>query len=570
MPTNPFLIRTALVWALAILLAACQPGGTDGAGGSGSGGGPGGGAGGSCGFAADYPGVPCPDPTADSLPAGIMPDLPTPRSAPGWEGYDPVAVPTPAPERCTTEYAAGDALPRDLVLAAGDVVCFSGQASATRTLRVDAAACTAQAPCWFVGRGGGLSSSALPAVEVQGRHVIFDGLQLNVVRSGIDILPGSRYITVRNSTIVGDGSDGGGAGIDIAGDAQGEIRYVMVYGNRFDNIGPSDGGPLGGEAHQVRPSWYARYVWIVDNVFGDSDGDAIQGGNSKTPSQRSGEGLNAAKSPHYVWIAGNRFEGVSENAVDLKNSYHVVISGNEVVTPVRETVIILSQDSEGFWTGYHWAIANRLVGGGGECIGVRGNEENFYGTFYDYNFVIANTAYDCNGLLSFQSGNSATAGPETYVLYNTFVSHLATPFTRRAPVYKAQNRQENVVEFIGNIFYGNFDPTNGSGGASYITANDYLTVTFTAYDNLYYQVDGLDLPFLSRINAEQLNVAGNLHADPLFADEAARDFSLREGSPARNATDRSSSAFDLFERFYGFDLRTALGLDGVNNIGASQ
>ncbi|HFA59426.1 MAG TPA: hypothetical protein ENJ83_01910, partial [Rhodospirillales bacterium] len=396
MPTTSFMIRGLLAGVLALLLTACQAGDTDdaigtdggseaggggtgegggaggdggtaGGGGTGGGGGPAGGAGGSCGFAADYPGVPCPDPTADSLPAGIMPDLPTPRSAPGWEGYDPVAVPTPAPERCTTEYAAGDALPRDLVLAAGDVVCFSGQASATRTLRVDATACTAQAPCWFVGRGGGLSSSALPAVEVQGRHVIFDGLQLNVARSGIDILPGSRYITVRNSTIVGDGSDGGGAGIDIAGDAQGEIRYVMVYGNRFDNIGPSDGGPLGGEAHQLRPSWYARYVWIVDNVFGDSDGDAIQGGNSKTPSQRSGEGLNAAKSPHYVWIAGNRFEGVSENAVDLKNSYHVVISGNEVVTPVRETVIILSQDSEGFWTGYHWAIANRLVGGGGEC-----------------------------------------------------------------------------------------------------------------------------------------------------------------------------------------------------------
>ncbi len=524
-----------------------------------------------CGFAGAYPGVPCPDPDTTTLPTGIMPQLPVPRTAPGWEGYQPVALPTPAPESCTVSYAAGDVLPRTLVLAEGEVVCLTGMATAARTVQLDARACSAAAPCWIVGRGtGGLSSSASPAITVVGQHVIFDGLQLNVVRSGVDLLPGSAYVTVRHSTIVGDGSDGGGAGIDITGAAGAEIRYVMIYGNRFDRIGPSDGGPLGGEAHQVRPSWYARYVWIVDNVFGSSDGDAVQAGNSKTPDQRRNEGLNAVKSPHYVWIAGNRQEGVSENFVDLKNSYHVVVSSNVVAVPVRETVIILSQDGEGFWTGYHWAIANRLVGGGGECIGVRGNESNFYGTFYDYNAVIANVAYDCRGLLSFQSGNSAGVGPETYVLYNTFVSRIEPPYTTRAPVYKAQNRQEKRVEFIGNIFYGNFNPIGGSGGDSLIAANGYRIETFVARDNLYYQVDGVEFPFLSGIDAGTLEVSGNLHADPRFVDEAGRNFALAQGSPARNATDLGSSAFDLFQRFYGLDLRAPLGLDGIHNIGAAQ
>ncbi len=525
-----------------------------------------------CGFSVNHVGVPCPDPLSNTLPSGIMPDLPVPNSAPGWAGYNPLTIPTPERQRCTSSYAEGESVPRNLTLAAGDVVCFTGMATATGKIHIDAGACRAEAPCWLVGLdGGGILSSALPAIEVSGKHLLMDGLRLEVVRSAIDILPGSTYITVRRCEIKGDGSDGGGAGIDITGDEQGEIRYVMIYGNKFDDIGPNDGGPLGGEAHQVRPSWFSRYVWVVENVFGDSDGDAVQCGNSKTPTERRNEGMNAAKSPHYVWIAGNRHEGISENFVDLKNSYHVIISGNNVTVPVRETVIILSQDSEGFWTGYHWAIGNRLVGGGSECIGVRGSEENLYGTFYDYNFVIANTAWDCRrGLLSFQSGNSQTAGPETYVLYNTFVSNVTPPFTARAPVYKVQNRQENRVEFIGNIFYGNFNPLEGSGGASYITANNYLTVTFIAYDNLYYQVDGVDLPFLSRINATVLEQDGNINADPMFTDEAAGDFSLAPDSPARQATDRSSVAFSLFRELYGLDIQRPLGLDGVNNIGAVQ
>ena len=51
-----------------------------------------------CGFAGAYPGVPCPDPDTMTLPTGIMPQLPVPRTASGWEGYQPASLPTPAPE----------------------------------------------------------------------------------------------------------------------------------------------------------------------------------------------------------------------------------------------------------------------------------------------------------------------------------------------------------------------------------------------------------------------------------------------------------------------------------------
>ncbi len=520
----------------------------------------------------DFPGVPYPHPGVRNLPEGIMPTLPTPNRVEGWSGYDPVAVPSPGVEDCDTTFGAGDAVPRNVVLSPGETWCFTGMAEAARTIRVDASACTAEAPCWFVGMdGGGIAAEGVPAIAVRGSHMIFDALRLDIVRAGIDILGGSDHIVVRGCQMTGNGSDGGGAGVDIAGEEGQEIHHILVYRNQFDEIGPSDGGPSGAEALQVRPSWYARYVWVVGNVFGDSDSDAVQCGNSKRPGERRTEGMNAEKSPHYIWIAGNIKTGVSENFVDLKNSYHVIISSNDVRTPQRETTIILSQDGEGFWTGHHWAIANRIQGSGWECIGVRGNEENFFGTFTDYNYVIANVAYNCGrGLLTFNSGNSATAGVETYVLYNTLVSNIDPPFTVRAPISKPQNRQERIVEFIGNIIYGNFNPLGGSGGASYITANGYLTETFIAYDNIYYQVDGVDFPFLSRIDATTLLEEGNMNVDPMFVDEAAGDFRLAPGSPAREATRRGSVAFDRFRDYYGIDLQEQLGLTGVNNIGAIQ
>jgi|GEM_PF-2382097 len=519
-----------------------------------------------------YAGIPYPDPMRNTLPVGITPQSPTPNSAPGWEGYDPVRIPKPDRTECTAIYQAGDSLPNSLMLAAGDRICFvDGLAQASRTIAVDATNCSAEAPCWMAGySGGGIHSRSSPALTVEGKHILFDGLRMDADRSVFDLLGGSSFVTIRNSNITGTGSDGGGAAVDIAGENDNEISHVMIYNNTFDDIGPSDKGASGAEAHQVRPSWYARYIWIVENTFGSSDGDAIQTGNSKTRDTAQGEGVVPEKSPHYIWVAGNRHIGTSENFIDNKNSYHVIISGNTVSVPMRETVILLSNDGEGFWTGHHWAINNRIQGGGGECIGVRGNEDNVYGVFTDYNYVIGNTAYDCNALLSFQSGNSLTTGPETYVLYNTLVSNQAeAPFTTRAPIYKAQNRQESLVEFIGNIIYGNFNPTGG-GGTAYITANNYDTTTFTAIDNIYFQTDGMEFPFLARIDAVTLTERGNLNVDPAFENEAEDNYRLRSGSQGINATSQSSAAFSRFLEFYGIDIQKQLALDGVNNIGAAQ
>ncbi|HIE10346.1 MAG TPA: hypothetical protein EYP62_01890, partial [Kiritimatiellae bacterium] len=106
-------------------------------------------------------------------------------------------------------------------------------------------------------------------------------------------------------------------------------------------------------------------------------------------------------------------------------------------------------------------------------------------------------------------------------------------------------------------------PSAVRGGDSLIAANGYRIKTFVARDNVYYQVGGAEFSFLSGIDAGTLEVPGNLHADPRFVDEAGRNFALAQGSPARNATDLGSSAFDFFQRFYGLDLHAPLGPDGI-------
>lgn len=520
-----------------------------------------------------YIGIPYPDPARSTLPSGIMPSLPAPNSAKGWSGYNPVEITKPAQSDCTTVYGAGDSVPSSITMNAGEVICFAdGLATAAKTVAINGESCSSTQPCWVTGYGnGGIYSRAHPVVTIKGQHLIFDELRMDAKRSVFDILGGASYITIRNNTITGDASDGGGAGIDIAGGENAEINYVMIYRNSIEDIGPADAGTNGAEAHQVRPSWYARYVWIVENTFGDSDGDAIQSGNSKTPSTREGEGRIPEKSPHYIWVAGNDHIGVSENFIDNKNSYHVVISENTIHTPMRETVILLSNDGEGFWTGHHWAIANRIAGGGSECIGLRGNEQNFYGTFTDYNYVIGNIAYDCNALVSFNSGNSSTKAPESYILYNTLVSNKSgSGYSTRAPIHKVQNRQESLVEFVGNIIYGNFNPIGASGGDSYIAANGFDITTFKALDNLYFQTTGIDVPFLTGIDSETTEIEGNINANPQFQNESNDDYRLQSGSPGYQATTRSSAAFSRFMEFYGIDIQAQLNLTGTNNIGAKQ
>ncbi len=520
----------------------------------------------------NYVGIPYPDPDTNTLPTGIMPTLPTPNSAPGWEGYNPVEIAKPDQSECNTTYSTNDALPTNMTLNAGDIICFSGGlANASKTIQLDGSACTASSPCWISGySNGGISSSRIPVMGISGQHVIFDGLRMDGNRSIFDIVGGSSYITIRNSNMTGTESDGGGAGVDIAGSQGQEINYVMVYNNTFDDIGPSDKGSSGAEAHQVRPSWYSRYIWIVGNTFGSSDGDAIQSGNSNNTSNE------AARSPHYIWVAGNYHidesaSELSENFIDNKNSYHVIISENIIAGGMRETAILLSNDGEGFWTGHHWAIKNRITGGGGECIGIRGNESNDFGQFSDFNYVIANTAYNCNALISFQSGNSgidpANGDLETYVLYNTLISNKPQqPYTTRAPIYKVQNRQETRVEFVGNIIYGNFSNSD----SAYIDANNYDITTFRAEDNIFYQTNEVNLNSYTGIDAQTIIDDGNQVANPLFVNEASDDYQLSAGSPATNATSQSSTAFDRFQSFYGIDIKAQLGLDGTNNIGAEQ
>ena len=312
-----------------------------------------------------------------------------------------------------------------------------------------------------------------------------------------------------------------------------------------DRIGPGDfrlrshrcRAVCGGHVHGWRPAYDNRYLWLIESEIYHMQADSIQIGNSSNPNPQS-------STTHYVYIAGNRFYENYENALDNKNSYHVIFSENDVHTffaasdggGANSTAIILSNNAEGPWTGYHWAINNR-VWNSGLAIRDSGSEGG------ERNFAVGNVIWDVG--TSFVQANNA-ADRECWIVNNTAVatdSHFdawqtgggsASTFVRR------------------NVFVGGEMDIAGD-------------IQSELVDNVLFGVDQR-----GNWDVDQ----GNVDSDPLLADAANGDMTPGAGSPAREAGAEADPVYALFESLYGLSIaRDRAGTDrpsGAWELGAVE
>ncbi|MGH1342448.1 MAG: hypothetical protein ACRBN8_12890 [Nannocystales bacterium] len=485
-----------------------------------------------------YPGIPYP---TDDLPAGIMPTLPEPNAQPGWP-YDPITLELPRLGSGDNVYVASVAgddgtagnggngsvdAPRR-TLPTGDLgtsahLYIIGDDSAYGTVDFDIGdddtwTCTGSvdAPCFIVGIGTPRIGRRIALTNAE--HVVVDGLSFVDTPSGdrpwgAFNINSSRYVTVRNTEIRGDGSSSsGGSAMSIQG-----VEFLFSYRMRFHELGSWESNPQDRDVHGWRPQYSNRYLWLIDSELFHLQGDGVQTGNSNNQGSQD-------ETSHYIYIAGNEFYENYENSVDNKNSYHVVISGNEIHdffasegVGANSTAMILSNNSEGPWTGYHWALGNHVYDSG-LAIRDSGSETD------ELNFAIGNVVHNVS--TAFLQANN-DPGREFWVVHNSVYGAQLN-----LDAFQPGNGSSLTVE--GNIFHGGEIDTLGE-------------IDSTLRNNILFGVE---------VSGSWDVEDGNLDQDPMFADPDSGDLSLSEASPGIDVFDTESAVFGLFEDLYGLDIRT--------------
>lgn len=369
--------------------------------------------------------------------------------------------------------------------------------------------------------------------DVSGQHLIFDGLKLQERAAGnqfarFTVIDGGEYICFRNGELRGSGTSDGGQCFGMDGSSTQPVNFVVLYNSEIHQIGAPPPTATSQDAHCWRPTYWCRYLWCIDNIIHDAEGDGVQVGNSANTNP-------VAASAHYVYIGGNDFYSFRENCIDLKNSYHVVSAKNELHDTdfndgSNDTGVIVSNNSEGTNTRYHWYIANEAY----SCAPAFRFSGNQTG---ERDYLICNWIHDCDSGISFGEFGGLDDVDE-YVVHNTITNCSGGMLTEGfgAPA---------EIEVSGNISY--------DCGATHIEAptNNGATVSTLEYQ-LTYNSDTSN----AEDNAASFDTAtGNQeNTNPVFTNPGSDDFTLQAGSPAIGAVTTRSSVFTEFQNLYGIDI----------------
>jgi hypothetical protein len=282
----------------------------------------------------------------------------------------------------------------------------------------------------------------------------------------------------------------------------------------------------------------SRFVWFIDSHLHSLSGDAMQAGNSANPNPQ-------AESAHFVFFAGNHCHHCGENAVDNKNSYHVVISQCDFhdfkleYNPDGGTAVLISNNNEGPWTGYHWIIGCTIH----DCAnGIRDSSDQEG----EVNYIIGNVLYDLDSAALLEQDSNATNVETVYWVNNT-VHNCGYGYMRA----RQQSSYTSYME--GNLFHNVTNAVFSSAGGSGIYEN-IADPQVHVRNNLMYG-NASATRSTGWASWENNIVGDSANENPLLSNPGRLDFSLRQGSPALDAIATESVAYQHFQNLYGMDIR---------------
>lgn len=415
-------------------------------------------------------------------------------------------------------------------------------------------------PCWLIGingprLGGVVYIDGATHLTVDGIHSVWNNSS-GAKCGGYQIIGGSQYICVRNLEIEGaylSSTSGGGAGFHITGtDVNTWNEFLCIYNVECHDFGDYTIQGTANDYHGFRPSWYNRWVWIVDCTIYNARGNGMQVGNSADPTADT-----SAQNPQFVYIAGNDIYSHNENAIACKGSYDIIIAKNTLHDAQQSgspgVLLILTIDDEGNTSDRRWAIGNEIYNGLSNAVRLAHNT-----TPNEICGVLNNYMHDCTGAAVFTQQNALTTDSRKYVYNNTAVN-MESFFVDSTGTFNTANCYQ-----AGNVLY------NGSVGV-FAEVNNVLGGLVVA-DSVCYD-DTLTLAWgTSGKSITATNSA--LNSDPDFVNQAAGNIRVNAGSPVENRT-TVAELYTTFQTLYGIDIKydfygTAIPGSGSINAGAAQ
>jgi hypothetical protein len=392
---------------------------------------------------------------------------------------------------------------------------------------------TSSAPAFVVGRNGGvLTNKFVP--NVASTHVVFE-INGNWTASSFNgkLWPAGSYITIRNASLIADGSTQG-----IGGIITGSGGHYMIYNCTISGAGLPLTDDVESDTHGIKVSPTTKDVWIIDCDINENHGNAIQCGS------------NAGDLQERIWIAGCTADNNFQTAFWTKAGRHIVMS-NCIAT---DHTLGGASGHGGFGTQYGcdnlWVIFCKASGG---YEGFQGRSSS--GGVGDV-YVIGNLFYDnfLSGNPGSVSGNNSNAAQS----YGSQPVHLLhnTLWNNSGGHYKIPSINSTVVgNIVSKELESNhrlmqaYDPSYWQGaeniyetGGTYATADSSTPQTYAT--------------FVAAVASE---------TDTIEATEAAIDFvsasnfHTNSGSVARSHS-ASHSIYDTFETLYGLSIK--VDLDG--------
>ncbi len=421
----------------------------------------------------------------------------------------------------------------------GSYVELSGTYSYGGTTKFFQAAGTAENPVWLVGAEG--SKPIVPGNSYfYGTYFNVD----NIIFLGSASIRGTdhiaHHIAIRNCDI----GSGETAAMGIVGTVSTSIHDIVVYNCTIHDtsINWDSGDGADTDYHGIIPGNYAYNIWILNNIFYNIAGNAVQIGGANA----SVETLN------HVYVGHNTISGTRQSSLGIKKSSDVVISEN-ILSDTHEWYNGASNYCAGISYQYApqrlWVLNNTVYNADHGIKSGSGTSP-----FGDYVYIIGNIIYDIhnpdllnlNGGWATGSGIRAQGVQHIYVVNNT--------------IYNADHgittAQQNMNLHIENNIVSDID-YNHIIYDSISTANEPYGIF---KNNLIYQDSGNEV---LRIASQTYPLAAypygsvNLAINPMFVDPINNDFHLKSSSFAKDSG-IISEVYATFYGLYGIDIKKDL------------
>jgi len=365
----------------------------------------------------------------------------------------------------------------------------------------------------------------------QGSYMILENLYLDntslYFRIGIGggLYGPVDHMAIRNSELEGAGTSTSVNAITIQTDAA-LPNNIVIYDNHIHHFGDSE-ALTENDAMGVGLA-ACENIWIVDNHIHHNGGDSVQ---------------VQSTSALYIYIGRNELHDDRENAVDIKQSQHVIVSENEmygyniVDSSSGKPVTIHYSPLSNLWITHNRmydSYAGIKIGGGPSTVYITDNliyniteiaiESWNNGLLY----IINNTIYD--------SGNGFEVGSDSTAVHmaNNIVAGLKSDDGKHLWM-DSDAYAESTATY--NLFYQNGTDVDISWGTS----------------------EWRDMNVAEFLTALPTEAHGCIEADPQFTGAGSNNFHLQSISPAIDNGELS----DVYQTFYDlYGISISVDFDG--------